>query len=224
MVAKALSLAVFAGLIAGALGTFVLVVLWGALFVGERLGWVEEATVSTILANGRSFVMWLAVVLTVWAGGYGTTVRGSGPRIVAGLTIGLPIGWGIMALDSAFWTAAAVGIGWAVAIPSRSVRTSAIRAAPATLIGLALTPMAVVGPAAELGAGLVGVLVAGAVILIMIGLVEPALDRRRESVSRRQAAEAEGAREDIDRPAGDQGTGVPGDDRVDQGSTCEERD
>lgn len=195
VVAKALSLAVFAGMIAGVLGTFALVVLWGALFVGERLDWVDEAAVSTILTNGRTVVTWLAVVLTVWAGGYGTTVRGSGPRIVVGLALGLPIGLAIKALGSPAWTVAAVGIGWAVAIPARSVRIAGIRMAPLLLLGLASVPLAVVGPTAELGAGLVGVLVAGVVVLIMISSVEPRLHRRLQSVSRKEAEESDGPEE-----------------------------
>ncbi len=177
VIVKALSLAVFAGVIAAVLATFVLVVLWGALFVGARLGWTDEATMTTILENGRWVTVGVAIALAIWAGGYGATARGSGPRIASGLAIGLPFGFGLAVLGSDFWTVAAVGIGWAVAIPARSVRIAAIRAAPAALLGLLAIPFSVDGLAAQVAAGLGGVVVGGAVVVVMIGAVEPALRR-----------------------------------------------
>ncbi len=172
---KALGLAVFAGVIAAVLATFVLVVLWGGLFVGVRLGWTEEATMTGILENGRWVASGVAVALAIWAGGYGAPARGSGPRIAAAGAIGLPFGLGLAALGSGFWTIAALGVGWAVAIPARSIRVAAIRAAPGALLGLATVPFSVDGLAMQLVAGLGGAVVAGTVVVVMIGAVEPAL-------------------------------------------------
>lgn len=175
VIVRALGLATFAGLIAALLATFVLVVLWGGLFVGERLGWTDAATVGEILGTGRWVAAGVAVALAIWSGGYGATARGSGPRVTAAILLGVPFGLGLAALGSDAWTVGALGVGWAVAVPARSVRVAAVRAVPGAVAGLALIPFTAPGVALELVAGLGGFVVAGMVVVVMIAFVEPAL-------------------------------------------------
>lgn len=122
-VARGLAGGVVAGVVAVGLAAVVGVVVWAALSFAVRQGLTESTVADEWLGRAR-------VLLALGAAGVGVRfgIRGVNPavpgsRVVAAVALGL--GAALLLWPSAWWPAAAVGVGWGVGAGRNVVRVVA---------------------------------------------------------------------------------------------------
>lgn len=121
-----------------------LIVGLAALIVGvvTAVIWIVDRSISITGAMRETLMVtaWvlapIALAAAVWAAAYGTTRSGSLGRTLIAAPIAIGVALALLFLDSSGILAAALGIGWALAIPSGSFVQIAARGLPLLVASL----------------------------------------------------------------------------------------
>lgn len=101
---------------------------------GESIS-LAETTRRTVLVGGAVGASG-ALIASTWAAAYSSTQVGSRWRMLAGSTVGVALGLGLVGLGSLGAPAAALAGGWGTAIPSDRIGRTGLRSVPLALVAL----------------------------------------------------------------------------------------
>ena len=177
LLARALALGILAIVLAGIALAVLGVIITGVLWVAEQLGWLSASTLSSSRSALIPLLEFLAAGVGIWAGTYGIAVRRSQVTSAAGMVIGTGFGFILFSLHSPLWTLGMLGVGWALSVPAKSLRTAAIRSIPSIALGMMTLAVNAETLPRQLALLVLGAAVAGVVVTLMVTIVDPLVDR-----------------------------------------------
>ena len=104
--------------------------------------WLFDRSVSvpSAMADTLQIAAWIfapiGIAISVWVAAYGSTQEGSIPRTLVAAPAAIAIAAGLLFLDSAGLLAAALALGWGLAIPAGSPVRAAARGLPVLIAAL----------------------------------------------------------------------------------------
>jgi hypothetical protein len=129
--------AALAGLVAELAVLVVTGLVAGAIWIIDR-GVDVSSAITGAVRVGAWIVGPLALVAVVWVAAYGSTQQGSVPRAAVATPVALVAGVGLLLLQSIGFVAAALAVGWGVALPASGPSRAAVRGLPLVAAALAL--------------------------------------------------------------------------------------
>ncbi len=177
LLARALSLGILAIILAGVALAVLGVIVTGILWVAEQLGWLSASALESSRSGLIPLLEFVAAGVGIWAGTYGVAVRRSPATAAAGIVIGTGFGFILFSLDSPLWTLGMLGVGWAISVPAKSLRTAAIRSIPSIVLGMMTVAVNAETLPRQLTLLVLGAAVAGVVVTLMVTIVDPLVDR-----------------------------------------------
>jgi energy-converting hydrogenase Eha subunit A len=177
LLARTLALGIAAIILSGIALAVLGAIITGILWIAQQLGWLSASTLTSSRSVLIPLLEFIAAGVGIWAGTYGVAVKRSPATVAAGLVIGTGFGFILFSLHSPLWTLGMLGIGWALSIPARSLRTAAIRSIPIVILGMMTLAVTAETLPRQLTLLLLGAAVAGVVVTLMVTIVDPLVDR-----------------------------------------------
>ncbi len=177
LLARALALGILAIILAGVALAVLGVIITGVLWVAEQLGWLSASALEFSRSGLIPLLEFVAAGVGIWAGTYGVAVRRSPATAAAGIVIGTGFGFILFSLGSPLWTLGMLGVGWAISVPAKSLRTAAIRSIPSIVLGMMTVAVNAETLPRQLTLLVLGAAVAGVVVTLMVTIVDPLVDR-----------------------------------------------
>ncbi|GEM_PF-5471723 len=177
LLARALALGILAIILAGVALAVLGVIITGVLWVAEQLDWLSASALESSRSGLIPLLEFIAAAVGIWAGTYRVAVRRSPATAAAGLVIGTGFGFILFSLDSPLWTLGMLGVGWAISVPAKSLRTTAIRSIPSIVLGMMTVAVNAETLPRQLTLLVLGAAVAGVVVTLMVTIVDPLVDR-----------------------------------------------
>ncbi|MDF1595486.1 MAG: hypothetical protein P1T08_05240 [Acidimicrobiia bacterium] len=106
------------------------------------IGWMFDHSISVTHMMGEALriAAWviapIGIAVAVWVAAYGSTQQGSMSRALVAAPAALALGVALLLLNSSGLVAAALALGWALAVPSTSPTHIAARAVPILVLAL----------------------------------------------------------------------------------------
>ena len=130
----AFAAALAGGAIVG-LASLLAAVITGVVWLFDRSVSVPGAMGDTLRIAAWIFAP-VGIAISVWVAAYGSTQEGSIPRSLVAAPAAIAVAAGLLFLDSAGLLAAALGLGWGLAIPAGSPMRAAARGLPLLVAAL----------------------------------------------------------------------------------------
>jgi hypothetical protein len=109
---------------------------------GSGIAWIFDHSISVTDTMGETLriAAWvigpICVAVAVWVAAYGSTQQGSMSRALVAAPAALALGVALLLLNSSGLVAAALALGWALAVPSTSPTHVATRVVPILVLAL----------------------------------------------------------------------------------------
>jgi hypothetical protein len=176
---RGLALGVFFVGVAILLMLVVGLVATAGLWLATHFDWLEPTTVSKIRDTMPAYLGFTAGGIGLWTGAYLVTPKGSALLALSGLCVGGGFGFVLYTLGSPLWGLGMLGVGWALAVPSESLRTAAVRTLPSFILGFMTLGVEAETLLRKATLLVLGAAVGAAVVVIMATAVDPLIERRR---------------------------------------------
>lgn len=125
-----------------------------AVLAGMVMGvvWIFDRSTSIVgpMTETLTIAAWvcapIGLVIAIWVAAYGSTREGSVPRTLVAAPAALAVAVGLLLLDSSGLLAAALALGWALAVPAGGPTRVAGRAVPLLIVALLLPELSTLEP------------------------------------------------------------------------------